>query len=212
MLQFVREIPIRILIQKASSERRGFLFYLAAGFSKEVNPLSGMTVNLVLVDQWLKELKEAVESAPFISEHDNLNASFAEIMAVTRLNLVEKAEQEGASLISLEFREERSWSFSWDHEMPVEELSMKYNHFMEALPLIPSESDLLKIEFKWRRQQNCDADFHHEDFKILKPLAPRDHGHLHSLLKEKLNTKLASGSTLEAIQVHHLGGKFSVEV
>ena len=212
MLQFVREIPIRILIQKASSERRGFLFYLAVGFSKEVNPLSGMTVNLMLVDEWLKELKEALESAPFISTHDNLNASFAEIMAITRLSLVEKAVQESATLISLEFREERSWSFSWNHQMPAEELSMKYNHFMEAFPLTASEFDLLKIEFKWRRQQNCEADFHHEDFKILKPLVPRDHGHLHRLLKEKIGTKLASGSFLESIQVHHLGGRYSVEV
>ena len=75
-----------------------------------------------------------------------------------------------------------------------------------------SEFDLLKIEFKWRRQQNCEADFHHEDFKILKPLVPRDHGHLHRLLKEKIGTKLASGSFLESIQVHHLGGRYSVEV
>ena len=50
MLQLIRETPIRVVSEGTLSSRRGFLFYIAAGFSKEVDPLSGMSVDLVQVD------------------------------------------------------------------------------------------------------------------------------------------------------------------
>lgn len=212
MLQFVRQIPIRILIQGASSERRGFLFKVAAGFSKEVDPLSGMTVNLVLVDRWLRDLKCSLEADVFVSKSGILSHAFAEIMAVTRLNLLERAEEEGATLTSLEFREERSWSFSWSHHMTAEEMDFSYTQFMEAFPHSPEIFDLLKIEFVWRRQQGSEEDFQHEGFKILKGLTARDFATLHEQLRLHAHFKLSSGSSLQAVTIHHMGGDFSVQL
>ncbi len=101
MLQLVREIPIYTTIQGALSSRRGFLFHLSAGFSHEVDPLSGMSVNLVKVDEWLWRLKKNLEKDVFVSETESLNHTFAEIMAVTRLNLLEETEKKKKKKASL---------------------------------------------------------------------------------------------------------------
>ena len=204
MLQFVREIPVRILIEKASSERRGFLFYLAAGFAKEIDPLSGMTVNLVKVDQWLTQLKANLEKDVF--------NSFAEIMAIARLNLVEQAEKEGATLKSLRFREERNWSFSWDARQSPEQMLVSHLHFTEAFTQDPEIFDLLKIEFSWQRLANCEADFQHEGFKILKSLSAKTFPELRRQLSEYKGKTLESGSLLQAITLHHLAANYSVQL
>ena len=80
MLQFVRQIPISIVIEKAPAEKWGFLFYLAAGFTKELNPLSGMTVSLPLVDQALQELKVNLEVEILTLRTDNMNELFSELL------------------------------------------------------------------------------------------------------------------------------------
>ena len=94
--------------------------------------MSGMTVNLMLVDQWLGQLKASLEKDIFISKSDSLNHAFAEILAVTRLNLIEQAEKEQATLVSLSFREERGWGFSWDHQMSPENMRIHHSQFLEA--------------------------------------------------------------------------------
>ena len=63
-MQFFREIPLRIQFQ-APSERRGFLFRLSAGFSNDIDPESGMSVNLVDVDHWLSELQRSLQAKIF---------------------------------------------------------------------------------------------------------------------------------------------------
>ncbi len=204
MLQFVREIPLRIVMHGASSERRGFLFYMSAGFSKELNPLSGMTVNLVQVDEWLGELKNALEKDVLVSKTENLSHAFAELMAIARLYLVEKAESEQATLISLSFREERAWSFFWDHNLSPEEMNFRYVHFLEAFPKTQDEFDLLKIEFSWRRVQGCETDFRHEGFKILKDLSIKNHVELRERLQGQVGLRLESGSDLSEVVLHYL--------
>lgn len=198
MLQFVREIPLRIVLQGASSERRGFLFYVSAGFSKPLDPLSGMTVNLMHVDEWLQDLKSCLEKDVLVSKTDHLSHAFAELMAITRLNLTEKAEKEKATLISLQFREERSWSFSWDHKQSPEEMTFTYSHFLEAFPKFPEQFDLLKLDFSWKRIANSEMDFRHEGFKILKDLTPKTHLELRESLQKKVGNELLS------VAIHYL--------
>ncbi|XGC79681.1 hypothetical protein ACES2L_10110 [Bdellovibrio bacteriovorus] len=209
MLQFIREIPIRIVLQGALSNRRGFLFYLSAGFSGEVDPLSGMTVNLMAVDQWLAELKEDLEESLFISPTESLTHAFAEIMAVCRLNLVEKAEKEQVELISLTFREERAWSFSWNKNISPEEMFFTYSHYLESLSTA-ERFDLLKIDFQWLRVSGCEEDLQHEGFKILKSVSHKPAIELTQKLTENIEYLLESGSHLKAISVHYLGEGFSV--
>lgn len=53
---FFKESPFQLQIRKESH-----LVHLAAGFSKSVNPLTGMTVNLVIVQQWMAELRDQAD-------------------------------------------------------------------------------------------------------------------------------------------------------
>lgn len=204
MLQFVREIPIRIVLQGALSNRRGFLFYMSVGFSAEVDPLSGMTVNLVAVDEWLGSLKEDLEESIFISPTDSLYHAYAELMAVSRLNLLEKADKENVKLTSLRFREERGWSFSWDSQLPADEMNFSFSHYLESLSS-SERFDLLKLEFEWRRQPSCESDLQHEGFKILKEVSQVPAADLRPKLHESLGYLLKSGTSLVRIHIHHLG-------
>lgn len=204
MLQFVREIPISIILEGASSARRGFLFHLAAGFSKDINPLSGMTVNLMLVDQWLGELRASLEKDVFSSKSESLSHAFAEILAVTRLNLVEQAEKEQATLVSLSFREERGWRFSWNHKLSPEQMLVSYSQFLEAFVHERENFALLKAEFEWLRVANCETDFSHESFKIVKNLSVKSFAELSEALSLKKGQRVQSGSRLDSITIHHL--------
>lgn len=203
MLQFVREVPVRILMQKTSSERRGFLFYLSAGFSKEINPLSGMTVNLVEVDKWLSELRYEMQESIFESSLD-------EVMAFARDFLQERAATEKAELVSVEFREERSWSFAWSNEQAEDTMTIKYQHYLEAFALQPEDFGLLKIEFSWLRAAHSEIDFQHEGFKILKNLAPKNPSQLREQLQAHRGMFLSDGSSLASVTLHYLGEDFEL--
>lgn len=203
MLQFVREVPISIVIEEAPSQRRGFLFHLAAGFSKSVDPLSGMTVNLVLVDQWLADLKANLEK--------DFHTSFADIMALTRRNLLENADKEAAHLVSLSFREERGWSFSWVASEPPEVLNFSYSHYLESFPK-DEKFDLLKVIFHWRRLPGCEEDFQHEGFKLLKGVSLRESVDLQEDLSQCVGHRLSSGSFLQKVEIQYLGSGYSVSL
>lgn len=62
-VSFFRELPLTISIDGKLS-----FFKLAAGFSKPVDLQSGMTVNLVLVNQWLKEAIQHLSAGNFADE------------------------------------------------------------------------------------------------------------------------------------------------
>ncbi|MGZ3786480.1 MAG: hypothetical protein ACXVC3_18200 [Bdellovibrio sp.] len=235
-LQFVREIPIRIVIE-ASSGRRGFLFYLAAGFFKELDPLTGMSADLVLVDGWLENLKKDLEQSSFKTSSESFNSSFAELMAVARLNLIEAAEKHAVSLKSLSFREARGWTFSWNFSQVPEEIMFSLALYAESFSKIflendgemgirvldtntnididrnrekPDLFDLLKIRFNWIRHQNCSADFHHESVKLLKACHLQKAEDLHKNLKALVGVGISSRSFLKSIEVDHIGEKFGV--
>lgn len=210
MLQFVREIPISIVLQTASSARRGFLFKVAAGFSKEINPLSGMSVNLVLVDQWLADLKKDLEQTVFESESDSLSHAFAEVLAVSRLNLTGNAVEEDAELISLDFREERGWGFAWNHLQSPVEMMVKHSHYLEGFLVHPEEASLCRVEFVWLRTQDCETDFAHEGFKILKNLSAKSFEELQTKLALHKGGELDSGSFLAEIHIHNLSKGYSL--
>jgi|GEM_PF-4163011 hypothetical protein len=121
MLQFVRTIPIRIVSQKALSEKQGFLFSVAAGFSKPLDPLTGFTASLPLVDQWLNDLKKYLE----FSEHAE---NFFE---VAREFLQKKAATDGAVLESLSFLEERGWQIVWHPGMTAGHCHISHSYLID---------------------------------------------------------------------------------
>lgn len=211
MLQFIREIPIRVEVQETLSLRRGFLFYLAAGFSKDVDSQSGMSANLMSVDSWLQRLRADLEGTVFVLGTKNLNHAYAEVMAVARLNLIEKAEKEGVTLVSLRFREERGWSFFWSSSMSPGDMIFSFPHYLESLPR-SEPFDLLKVYLQWHRTQGCEADYQHEGFKLMKTLAAQPAQGVHESLRTFVGKKLESGSFLGSIRVEHLGEGFSLEL
>lgn len=208
MLQFVRQTPIQIVFEKALSERRGFLFHLAAGFSKNVDPLSGMTVNLVVVDQWLRDLKSDLEGTLFRTETESLNHGFAELMGVLRLNLAERAETEKAKLASLTLREERGWSLSWNSSLSPEEMIVTRSHYIEQFA--QDQFELIQLKFNWLRVAGCEADYGHEGFLLLKHSQVQSAEIFMQNLKQFLGHTLTSGSFLKSIEVTHPEAKYSV--
>lgn len=211
MLQFVREIPIRIVLQGALSSRRGFLFHLAAGFRPAgdyVDPLSGMSVNLVTVDQWLAELKAEMESTSWNYDGGTLPPALAEVLVRARQILSAKAASTGVSLASLKFREERGWNFQWAVSQP-EQLKFTYSHYLEFLPQ-HEEFRLLRLDLTWSRVSSCDSDFQHEGFKLLKTVQTSRFEDLLQMLSGFQGQRLESGSFLKSVEVFDLASDFSL--
>lgn len=210
MLQFVREVPIRIVLQGTLSSRRGFLFHVAAGFSKAVDPLSGMTVDLTLVDQWLAEARQLFADSALNSESETMNATLVSWVQAIRVFLGQRARTEGARLASLRFCEERGWSISWDESLPEGRMIFSYPHYVESLP-DNGDFDLLKIYFSWLREPACQDDYQHEGFKLLKALNASEARSLQGQLSQHVGLSLEAGSTLQAIRLEYLGENYTVE-
>lgn len=168
MLQLVREIPLRTVI-KTSLYRRGFLFYVAAGFSKDLDPESGMTVNLVQVDEWLNNLKQIAEAGEADSSLDNPQEFFMDLMQKAKQILGQHAEMAGSQLNSLCFREERGWSFSWVRSAEAN-MYFTYPFFIEAFSE-NGDFELLKVKLKWQYRGDKEIDFFSEGLKLLKPVS-----------------------------------------
>lgn len=215
MLQFVRQIPIRIVIQGTLSSRRGFLFSLAAGFSKKVDPLTGMSVNLSEVDKWLVEAENRFSGFLSVSDYDSIHDGIADWVQAIQSFLSEKAKGEGAILSSLTLREERGWEVSWNLQLPEAKLLFTYSHYLEVFPA-KERFDLLKVNFTWMRRVGCTVDCQHEGFKILKAMKPQDVSSLENSLKQVVGKcvgeELTSDSTkLHSVQIEFLGEKYKLE-
>ena len=156
MLQFVRTIPIRIVSQKALSEKQGFLFSVAAGFSKPLDPITGFTANLLLVDQWLNDLKKYLE----FSEHAE---NFFEI---AREFLQKKAATNGAVLESLVFKEKRGWQLNWDPQMLSGHCDVSHSYLMDLF--FDEGYGLYSLRISWRSVSGIWPDVSSENTKIVE--------------------------------------------
>ena len=211
MLQLIRETPIRVVSEGTLSSRRGFLFYIAAGFSKEVDPLSGMSVDLVQVDNWLAQAVERFGQGNFEIISQDFHGGLTGWAEAIRQFLDRCAQEDGATLTSLCFREERGWSFSWQPELSSGQWIYSYSHFIESIPLTGA-FDLLKINFNWLRVEGCSADLQYEGFKLLKPMTEVGAQDIIESLRDLWGKRLASGTVLNSIDVDYLGEKFSVKI
>lgn len=224
MLQLVHEIPVSIKIHKTLSQRRGFHFYLAAGFSGEVGPLSGMAVNLVLVDNWLKALKGRLESQVFTTSDESLNGVFLDLYAQAASFLKSCADETSdpslaeektgkVFLASLALHEERGFGFQ-SFLVPIDlahEVEFFNTHYLE---LVPPEGAvrLLKIKSYWRHRSQSDSDYAYESFKLLKPLMVVESEHLMAQLQELPGWRLKCGSTLSRLEIQDLAGQTTIEI
>jgi hypothetical protein len=187
MLKFVRQKIFSYHFsdsQKASLSQRGFLFSLSAGFHKELNPLSGMTVNLPEVDAWLEE---AVASVPGSFSPSALAGYFRDFLS-------EKARVASARLVSLQLHEERQGSWSWEFES--DSFFYESSHFFECFH--PEAPALCRLYFQWEQSAEEPVDLSRESLGILKASG--------------LDSSVAIDETMNKLR-HHLGdrrGKNSV--
>ncbi|AHI06314.1 hypothetical protein BDW_09070 [Bdellovibrio bacteriovorus W] len=130
MLSFHRQISIGLKLKKPlTNGRQGFSFSLAVGFSAAVEPLTGMSVSLPLVDQWLHEEKASLQGQEFDSVSADEVQAAHQILTVLQKSLFQKSSLESVTLAKLEadFQEfEISWdpqngfakTLKWDVEVP----------------------------------------------------------------------------------------------
>ncbi|KHD87664.1 MAG: hypothetical protein OM95_13005 [Bdellovibrio sp. ArHS] len=212
MLSFVRETSLNIVLEGALSTRRGFLFYVSAGFYAPINPLSGMSVNLVSVDQWLLELKAHLEAKVWVAETEVLNPVWSTVLEEARDFLSQRAHAEKAVLQSLSFREERHWGFSWKATQTLLQTQFTYEHYLESLP-VGNRFELLKVCFLWEHDSrdgvNLD-DYRHEGFKLLKTAAAKNSESFLEEARSWVGVTLASASRLQQIKIDYLTSGYSL--
>lgn len=98
-IRFHRSRSFEVILPTPSgSGRRGFFFRLGLGVEAPVDPLSGMTVNLSVVDGWLDDLGWPREARGVWSLVDDFWRPLAA-----------KAMTSGATLTRLEIRGDDSW-------------------------------------------------------------------------------------------------------
>lgn len=88
---FFKEIPLQV-----KTQGNFYLVYLATGFSKPVDPLSGMTVNLMSVMSWQNDFKASLAKQDF--------SSWLEFLKSASAFFSEKASSEKAELKALQLR------------------------------------------------------------------------------------------------------------
>lgn len=88
---FFRRIPLQIELE-GNFQSINF----AAGFSKHIDPLSGMTVNLVTVDQWLDSLSQAATQEKFLDAQAFLSWSEKKlkVLAATEAAVLSKVQMQ----------------------------------------------------------------------------------------------------------------------
>ncbi|KYG70192.1 hypothetical protein AZI85_13655 [Bdellovibrio bacteriovorus] len=179
---------------------------MSAGFQAPIDPLSGMSADLVLVDKWLGELKSHLESKTWMAETEILNPTWASLLAESRNFLSQKADAAQVKLYSLNFREERHWSFSWDTTQTLLQARFSYAHYLESLPL-DGKFELLKINFIWKHDSkngiNQD-DYRHEGFKLLKSASQKTSEDFFKEVDSWVGKRLPSQSFLEQVKIEFL--------
>lgn len=118
---FYREYPCELNIQLAGeSEPHLRPVFFSYGISKNVDALSGMTSNLVLVDQWAQEFIALATPRPWVS--------LERFFQTAEVELQKRVVQELGTVVGLGLKDEsgRHWIFDirrasleWKKEFPI---------------------------------------------------------------------------------------------
>jgi hypothetical protein len=197
-MQIVRQTAFSYVISEPLPARRGFYFKLAAAFEKEVDALSGMTVNLMDIDEWLKGFIESIPANGFAVLENHAE----EILRQARGYLHSRAVIQNAQLISLCLSEERNWSLAWNKAMPADQYLFECSHFFESIHVdCPA---LLQIFFQWQVSCLQDFDFSYESLKLLKSSGLSSMSSIEDNIQKLnylFNTSLKTGGALKNIWV-----------
>ena len=112
-VQFFREKSLSLTVGNRLCD-----FDLRVGFAKSIDPKSGMTVNLVVVDQWLSETIVLLHSQVWSSEE--------EFGSKALIDLALHAGKESAELTRLELKEHQGPTWIWNRDgAPVKEIEFR---------------------------------------------------------------------------------------
>jgi len=139
ILSFHRSRKMAIRIGKPG-QVRAFVFDVALGVTKasepQVDPESGMLLNLVKVDEILAKLESFTGSCEW--------SSFAELLNETRKHAETLLQKETASLSEISFNEKRGFFVKW-HQV----------HLMGYEEILELDQELFKVR--------CESNFSEED-------------------------------------------------
>lgn len=145
MVSFFRELPFQIQIQGQLS-----IFRFAAGFSKSVDPLSGMTVNLKYVNSWLEALQQDCRGRHFSDPGEMLMAAnaFLEPLAQEQRALVTRLQIrfENQDQLSKSFDEKLNENFEFQKSWWVTRTSPQQRVRMTAIFSILDWSEVQKLQ------------------------------------------------------------------
>lgn len=218
MLQFVRKTSLSFALGLGSPSQKVFLFHLAAAFSKPVDPLSGMSVNLVLVDQWLHDLKASLLDLQNSDPQNKLQqgvqqktqsplGSIEDLVLWSADFLKSKALQEGAQLSSLCFQEERGRSWSWDAVEPTA-LRRGFSYFLEA-PALQEGLHLLKLHLEWAGAA-LDHVLEQEGSQILQMIPSSQFQDLQNFLQKTTRSLYVDQAQLVSVKIENLSEGYTV--
>lgn len=177
MLSFHRQISIGLKLKKPlSNGRQGLSFSLAVGFSAAVEPLTGMSVSLPLVDHWLHEEKVSLQGQEFDSVSEDEVQAAHQILIVLQKSLSQKSSLASVKLAKLE-ADFQEFKISWDPQNGFSK-TLKWN--VEVLNSLGSYG---RCEISWTSSLNA-----------LQPALPTIFKSLEQLLKA-LKTEKSFGTS-----------------
>lgn len=207
MIQVVRQKSFGYVISKPLPQRRGFYFHMSAGFYKDIDALTGMSINLVEVDQWLQQFVDSMLNR----DSSSAPLSAQDLLFLARSYLEERARKSNTILASLALKEERQWTVSWDRGMAEGCCTFESGHFFESFHA--DYLGLFKIFFKWQRHQAASTDLAFESLRLLK-CSRMDSSAALSVNIEKLRTlidfELPSGPRLKGLRIVNKSQNYSV--
>lgn len=124
-----------------------YAFQLSTGFSKPVDVLTGMSVNLVEVDAWQEEFARRFDSD---STSKELSEAIRKLVEQAEDFFSQKALQTQAKLESFSFEEIRGWGFFWKPSQSF----FQTKHIVEDL----GAHDALEMFLRWKQNANSLAE------------------------------------------------------
>lgn len=168
-MQVFRKIPICLKVSLSPSERRVFLFKLSVGFRGPIDPQTGMSIDIGLVDKWLVELKVLAERKNIESFEVSWNSFYYSLLGMVKNYLNEKSSAVGVELRSILLEEVRNLSLVWQSQSHHNGCSILYSHFLEDINF-EGRPDLMKVLLSWKLENGESADFHKLGIELLKSI------------------------------------------
>ena len=110
-MKFFRKVQISTLLTKPLSDRQGLLFSLSVGCSAPLNPLTGMTVDLPLMDAWLSSVKQQIEAQSSESAETSLATLY--LLGLQILDVLQQKSQGSAEIMTLKLQTPQGEELIW---------------------------------------------------------------------------------------------------